>query len=232
MVLKFYELTTHDGYVLNIIMYSGKEETQNSDVSKTEKLVLRLMRPYLLRGHHLFMDNFYNSINLTQKLLDFKTHCTGTLRANRKGTPTHIVKKKLKRGEHVWACKNRVYVSKWMDKRPVLMITTKTHPTIVEVSNRFGKTRLKPAEVEVYNRFMSGIDRSDQMVAYYSCPRKTIRWYKKVFFHLLDISVWNAFYLFKKYKKGNSTAYSYIKYRDDLIKDMIGLDKNLTGKDV
>lgn len=77
--IKFFELTTSDGYVLNVKMYSGKETTEQDmgeSKSKTEKVVMRLMRPYLLRGHHLFMDNYYNSVNLSQKLIDLKTHCT------------------------------------------------------------------------------------------------------------------------------------------------------------
>lgn len=234
--IKFYELTTSDGYVLNMKMYSGKEAPEQNlgeNGSKTEKLVLRLMRPYLLHGHHLFMDNYYNSVNLSQKLINLKTHCTGTLRANRRENPVYIVKKKLKRGEHVWARKNKVYVSKWKDKRPVMMITTGQHPSIVEVSNRFGKRRQKPAEVEFYNRYMSGIDRADQMISYYSCPRKTIRWYKKVLFHLLDIAVWNAYFLYKKYKKNNTSSYHYTNYREELIKVMIGIhDRNIKGKDM
>jgi len=44
---------------------------------------------------------------------------------------------------------------------------------------------------------MSGIDRADQMVKYYSSPRKQSRWYKKVLFHLLDITVRNTFFIYK-----------------------------------
>ncbi|CAH3967358.1 unnamed protein product [Pieris brassicae] len=91
--IKFYELTTHDGYILNVKMYAGKEvvdPNMHESESKTEKLVLRLMRPYLLRGHHLFMDNFYNSVKMAHKLLDLKTHCTGTLRTNRKDNPNTL----------------------------------------------------------------------------------------------------------------------------------------------
>ncbi|CAH4034418.1 unnamed protein product [Pieris brassicae] len=103
------------------------------------------------------------------------------------------------------------------------MITTKNHPSIVEVKDRFGKSRLKPVEVEIYNRYMSGIDRSDQMISYYSCPRKTIRWYKKVLFHCLDMAVWNAFFLYRKYKKDNANTYHFVHYREELIRVMIDL---------
>jgi len=52
--IKFYE---PDGYVLNIEIYKGKnvEVTGNS---KINDLVLRLVKPYLNKGHHLYMDNY------------------------------------------------------------------------------------------------------------------------------------------------------------------------------
>ncbi|CAG4950757.1 unnamed protein product [Parnassius apollo] len=74
-------------------MYSGKQASTPETGSKTEKLVLKLMRSYPLRGHHLFMDNYYNSVSLSQKLLELRTHTTGTLRTNRKDNPKDIVKK-------------------------------------------------------------------------------------------------------------------------------------------
>lgn len=85
--IKFYELTTSDGYVLNIIIYKGKETNLTEYGSKTAKLVLQLMQPYLNKGHHLLMDNFYNSVDLSTHLLSKKTHTTGTLRSNRKNNP-------------------------------------------------------------------------------------------------------------------------------------------------
>lgn len=224
--IKFYVLTTADGYVLNIIMSKGKKNSTAEAGKKTEKLVLRLMRPYLLKGHHLFMDNFYNSIELSEILLDLKTHTNGTLRTNRKGLPKNVVDAKLKKGQHIWLRKNRVYISKWQDKRPVTMITTINHPKIIEVSNRYGQKKLKPEEISLYNTYMSGIDRADQMVSYYSSPRKTLFWYKKVFFHLLDIAVWNSYYIYKNHCK-KSNNYQFITYREELINAFLQLDPKL-----
>lgn len=91
--IKFYELTTKDGYILNVKKYAGKyvEETSGS---KTKAVVLKLMDPYLNRGHHLYMDNYYNSVDLSHTLLNYKTHSTGTLRSNRKPSPKCIITKK------------------------------------------------------------------------------------------------------------------------------------------
>lgn len=132
---------------------------------------------YVLKGHHVFMDNFYNSVELSQKLLDLRTHSCGTLRKNRKGNPRVLTSLKLKKGYYYWYRKGQIYVSMWRDKRPVYTISTRDHPKLEQVPNRHGKLATKPAEVAAYNTFMGGVDRADQMTSYYSSPRKSIRWY-------------------------------------------------------
>lgn len=223
--IKFYELCSPTGFVLNLEIYKGHGEKEpDEDVSKIEALVLRLMGPYLNKGYHLFMDNYYNSIKLANRLLSWKTHVTGTLRSNRRGNPVLVTKAKLKKGDHIWKRQGKVYISKWKDKRDVIVITTAHHPTLISSKNRRGQEKIKPLEIVDYNQYMSGIDRSDQMVSYYSCPRKTIFWYKKVIFHLLDLTVWNSFFL---YQKIHNTKISFIDFREMLIKTLIGIDPNI-----
>ncbi|CAH2085181.1 unnamed protein product [Euphydryas editha] len=69
------------------------------------------------------------------------------------------------------------------------------------------------------------------MFSYYSSPRKSIRWYKRVIFHCLDVAVWNAFYLYKKYVKKDK-KYKSIEFRDKLIKEMCNISENVKGSDV
>ena len=49
----------------------------------------------------LWMDNFYNSPALIQRLRTLKTECVGTLRLSRKDVPQRVKEKKLKKGELV-----------------------------------------------------------------------------------------------------------------------------------
>nr|CAH7734254.1 unnamed protein product [Callosobruchus chinensis] len=95
--IKFFELTTSDGYLLNMEMYSGRTDNKDRLESKTDTIIMNLMKPFLHKGHELYMDNYYNSVRLSQKLLSFKTHTTGTLRANRRGNPKNVTKRKLKK---------------------------------------------------------------------------------------------------------------------------------------
>nr|CAH7734256.1 unnamed protein product [Callosobruchus chinensis] len=78
-------------------MYSGRTDNKDRLESKTDTIIMNLMKPFLHKGHELYMDNYYNSVRLSQKLLSFKTHTTGTLRANRRGNPKNVTKRKLKK---------------------------------------------------------------------------------------------------------------------------------------
>jgi hypothetical protein len=46
---------------------------------------------------------------------------------------------------------------------------------------------LKPAIVQNYNRHMGYVDKSDRMTNSYSISRRTWKWTKKLFYHLLDL---------------------------------------------
>lgn len=51
-------------------------------------------------------------------------------------------------------------------------------------------------------------------------------------FHLLDLTTWNAFYLYKKYIKNGDSTYQFIKFRDDLIRQMRKLESNVKAVDI
>ena len=55
---------------------------------------MKLMKPYLDKGHGLYMDNFYNSVGLSELLHNRKTHIIGTLKTNRKDNPKSITQTK------------------------------------------------------------------------------------------------------------------------------------------
>jgi len=226
--IKFYELCTPDGYVLSAEIYKGKN-IENTSSSKVNDLVIRLMKPFLNKGHHLFMDNFYNSVGLSKILLENKTHTTGTLRSNRKLNPKQITGKniRLKKGDHIFKRKGPIYVSRWKDKRDIFTITTGYQPQMVTIKNRRGIEIQKPKQIIEYNSNMSGIDRCDQMLSYYSSPRKTIKWYKKVMFHLLDMALWNSFYIYKK--KFPQYKGHFIDYHREIVTKLIHLPTDITN---
>ena len=52
----------------------------SGDTNKTATIVLSLVEPLLKKGHTLWMENFYTSPALAQRLKSWKTDCVGTLR--------------------------------------------------------------------------------------------------------------------------------------------------------
>lgn len=187
-------------------------------MTHTECVVEQLMEDHLYKGHSLFMDNYYNSVNVAHKLFKKKTYCTGTLRSNKKHNPKSVIDKKLKIGEST--CKytsDGVCVVKWKDRREVISISSEYKGEMVEATNRRGTVKIKPDTVVQYNRFMSGIDRQDQMMAYYPCERKTLRWYKKIAIHFLQISMPNAYLLYTQ----NVKKMLYYNFRLSVIESLL-----------
>ena len=77
--IKSYELCeSSSGYLWSFIIYTGKDivfQTAfiSGDTNKTAAIVLSLVEPLLEKGHTLWMDNFYKSPALAQRLKSLKT---------------------------------------------------------------------------------------------------------------------------------------------------------------
>ena len=54
----------------------------------------------------------------------------------------------------------------------------------------------KPFSVALYNQHMGGVDLVDQCLAMYPHRRRHKRWYIRVFFHFLDVTIVNAWRLY------------------------------------
>lgn len=200
--IKLYMLTEPNGLVLKFRVYEGSSDVY-SGVGHTQKVVLHLLQEKLGNGHAVYLDNYYNSVELASKLLEEGTYCTGTLRIDRKQNPKEVMSANLKKGENKSMFCNGIHVGKWRDKRNVQYITTEFKSQMVLCKNKRGHESEKPAAIAGYNKSMSGVDRQDQMMAYYPCSRKTIFWYKKLFLHVIQMSLINAYYLYNHYSHGN-----------------------------
>ncbi|KAK8773336.1 hypothetical protein V5799_012131 [Amblyomma americanum] len=89
-------------------------------------------------------------------------------------------------------CTDQLLFARWKDKREVLMLTTKHKGGMVEsgkVDKKTGESRKIPLSVSKYNLCMGAVDKVDMVVTVTgTVTRKSMKWYKKYFFHLLDIT--------------------------------------------
>ena len=112
-------------YVLNLIPYTGKRA--DTDVSKTTQTVLDVAHDYLHLGHHLFMNNYYMSIEFGSSLSGKDTLCCGTVNSNRFGLPADVQKtapavKNLERGQSLKHMHDGIPAITWMDTRVVNLL--------------------------------------------------------------------------------------------------------------
>ena len=72
-----------------------------------------------------------------------------------------------------------------------------------KLNSRTKKPIMKPKCVSDYNLDMGTVDKVDMQISFSECLRKTIKWYEKLFFYFLDLSVYNACVLYKIKNPGN-----------------------------
>ena len=88
----------------------------------------------------------------------------------------------------------------WFDKRQVNVLST-VHNSMTFTKNVRVRGQVEPREVEkplvveCYTRFMGGVDRADQAMWYNLNIHKTLKWWKKVFMYLLEVSFVNSWIL-------------------------------------
>jgi len=166
-------------------------------VTATHATVTELTREIEGRGHKLHMDNFFSSPELFDDLASKQIYCCGTVRPNRRGMPQDLRPKttKLKRGDNRVRTGADLTAILWRDKRD-LCILTNIHNAPAEGSfcSEAGKA-IKQQIMMDYNHHMGYVDKGDRMANSYSISRRTFKWTKKLFFHLLDLTILNSYIL-------------------------------------
>ena len=213
--IKLYEsCEAESGYVDGFDVYTGvtgmgcvnSAKPRDADCTTTTKVVLGLLEEcnLLKKGHHVYMDNYYTctSPELARELELEQTYVCGTVRKNRRGLPAAVVSARLRRDETIYRTKDSMLVLKWHDKRDVLMLSTIHEPTL-NILDRAPRGRpdappTKPTCICDYIVSMRGVDRSDQLLQYYTVLRRTCKWWVKLFLHLLNILITNAYILYTK----------------------------------
>ena len=182
-------------FVLNFIGYTGADTEIDTHpyVGISGLVVLTLMRNYSKKNHTLFVDNWFSSPTLFERLLKEKTKACGTVEKNRSGMPSFG---ELAKGQQAYQTTGELLALKWMDKIEVHMLTTLHEPGIVETEKgdrAIGRKIKKPLCIVQYNKNMRAVDQVVMQISFSECRWKIVKWYKKLFFHFFDITVQNSY---------------------------------------
>lgn len=118
--------------------------------------------------------------------------------------------------------KGSLLAVKWRDQRDVYMLSCKNPATMIDMTRGEGDHQnrhqsVKPACVVSYNANKAGVDKHDQMVQYYPLGRKTVKWWKKVFFHIFMMGLSNTH---KLYNIKSTKKMSFVDYITNITKHL------------
>lgn len=205
-----------------------------------------------VEGLHVFTDRFYSNLDLAEALLAWKAHTTGTIMLHRKGLPEEVrparpkkdkakkqtnknlptPKLKLKTGEtKIYRKNDEVSLLLWKDKNLVAILSTLFGDNSTQTVRRYkkggvGELVKKPTAVCEYNKHMGGVDIADQYISSYSFTRKSLKWWRKMFFWLLETAIVNSFILYNTNQERKNVVRQR-RYRKMLIKELVGEVRNV-----
>ena len=225
--IKAFTLASSDhGYLLNLLLYVGAETLANADqaysaLPQPARVVMHVMEPYFSKGHHVYTDRYYSSIPLAQALLQQDTKFTGTMIKNRVGLPDVIRNPsfKLQNDETRAFRDGSLLTVAWRaatKKKPLVMLSSSCPHEMVTVRSR-RTTQQKPLVVDRYNHSMNGVDRADQYTVYYSFVRRSVKWWRKVFFWVMEVAIVNSYIL---HKFTSQRPQTHLEYRRSLVRSL------------
>ncbi|KAI2652456.1 PiggyBac transposable element-derived protein 4 [Labeo rohita] len=196
-----------NGYTMDFSVYTGKNNFPT--------------------GHGLSYD-------AVTSLLDSNVLGSGDNRKNCPRNAENSLSKKSARGSIRWIRDGPLVFVKWMDTQEVSVCSTihsaYTGDTVQRRVKSQGTWRTKtfpcPAPVSAYNQHMGGVDLSDQLLQYYTAQHKTMKWYRKIFLHFLDIAATNTFIVHKELY-GNL---SHKEFMEQLIAELCGVSQKTAPK--
>ena len=93
-----------------------------------------------------------------------------------------------------------IMVVVWIDNHDVYAIFTLNSDSLTIVKRQVDGTVKEvtcPEIIADFNTFMGNVDLVDQAMCYYSIGRKTVRWWRQVFWRMHDHAVTNAYIIYK-----------------------------------
>lgn len=159
------------------------------------EVVADLIQPLRDKGYHLYVDNGYTIVTLFQYLFEHSTQACGTICSNCKGYPVPVKQAKLKRGEVIAHRSNELLAMKFKDKRDVPVLTTIHNEEMTPGRNAAHE---KPKCIVDHNKYIGGVERTNQLLQPYEIARESLKWYEKIAFHLLQLALLKCFLAFKK----------------------------------
>uniref|UniRef100_A0A3P9JJR6 PiggyBac transposable element-derived protein domain-containing protein n=1 Tax=Oryzias latipes TaxID=8090 RepID=A0A3P9JJR6_ORYLA len=212
---KLFARASEDGFIHDMVLYQGKTTLEAHDVplkpeqeglGATSQIVSVLVSTMSFpTTTAIYADNFFTSLELVRYLRDHNCRYTGTARENRIGKPLlRTIKEMVPRGCDYVTSDDGILAVRWKDNKTVTLLSTDMGVGPMSTVIRYCSETKKrepvsyPAVIRSYNANMGGIDKSDMLVHLYRTPMKSKRWYLRLFAYIIDVSLTNAWVVYKR----------------------------------
>lgn len=194
---------------------SGGRIPPSKEYGAAGDVVLRLSHDIAGKNHKLYCDNLFTSIPLIEEIKRQQIYFVGTIRSNRMLGASEKLKdaKSLMRegrgSMSVTSSNENITVTRWVDRNIVHVVSSFAGVQPLDKAKRFSHATksfveiARPNAVKIYNQHMGGVDLMDSLVALYRHSQRNKRWYMRIFFHLLNVAVVNAWLLWRKDERAN-----------------------------
>ncbi|XP_055910468.1 piggyBac transposable element-derived protein 3-like [Eupeodes corollae] len=168
------------------------------------------------KNYKICFDNWFNSPKLQVYLFKSGLLSLGTVRLNPVPNSNMPVEKDLKKkGRGSMTEKTAIIdgvklsLVSWYDNKVVNMLSAYVGSEPKTTKRRYFRREKQfkyvtsPQAVDVYNQHMGGVDLLDSMLGYYRIHLRSRQWYKRIFFHMVDMSLVNACLLWRRIKEND-----------------------------
>lgn len=214
---KIYVLCGVTGFAYKFEIETGAENIVfpgEPDLGASSNVVMSMARDIpKYQNYKLYFDNNFTSLSLLEHLAKEEILSLGTVRRNRipnckLPTDKEVSKKERGYSMEFVADVDGIDISNviWKDNKVVTMVSTFVGEMPKSQVRRYDKTNKRyinidrPNIVSEYNRYMGGVDLVDSIMGYYKIMIRSKRWQVRVFYHLLDLTMANAWLLYRRVK--------------------------------
>ncbi|XP_033229772.1 piggyBac transposable element-derived protein 4-like [Belonocnema kinseyi] len=189
-----------NGYVCEFHIYTGKVGNKTENLLG-ERVVKDVNRTLVHKKYRIFFDNFFTTVNLMSSLLTDWIFACGTVGKDRKDLPKkQCSEKNMSSGESQFRNSYKgVRCLKWIVKTAISFLSNYHDSSVIlQVTRRQKDGSLKvvtfPQMAKDYNSYMGCVDKADML---YEISRKSKKWFHRLFWYFVDVTIVNAFILYK-----------------------------------
>lgn len=236
---------SRSGYCHRARLYVGKPSDDASASTVGHRVVTSLVRGLEGRYHHLFMDSFFTSVPLLQRLLQDGLYACGPTNPNRRGYPDALKPRnvgKLAPGEFYQCQRGNLVATVTRDAKVVSCLSSNSAPGIVGIGpgkrdgegsdgdcSSFSSLGIaRPLPLLLYQENMRGVDLCDQLRECYQVGRPCKKWWRYFLWFYVNLCIVNAYIILRESRSGappagfNGKEFTQRHFRVRLAQQLIG----------